>query len=259
MRITRLPTTDELEELIADIKATQAIPPVVSRVRFPLPQPQPTTPLRGDVAPLTFALYRFARTGHAPAAVQQLYDNFGSYSIKPKRASRGLIWNNRPFWWCTKGYYRPGFGDQRPRRPLQHYIWERHHGRAMPPMHEIFFRDRDRHNFAIDNLELLSKAQLHKRTIEIGEVTQISHERRMEITGRRWMRASRRGTETLLANFHQSKTSTQPNTHDHSQTLEFLAQRREIINNGPTDAAKRRRDADKARDRSAAKILLKAA
>jgi hypothetical protein len=209
------------------------------------------------VAQITFALYRFARSGHAPVAVQKLYDTFGSYRIKPHRGSRGLVWNNRPFWWSLKGYYRPGFVNA-PRRPLQHYIREAHHGRVMPPMHEIFFRDRDRHNFEIDNLELLSKAQLHKRTVELGEVTQISHERRMEIAGLRWMRASRRGTTTLLENFNQSETST-TKTNGHSETIEFLARRREIITNGATDEASRRRNAAKARDRRAAKILLKAA
>jgi hypothetical protein len=248
-----LPTEEELSDLIAEMKAIKAIPPVVGRVQFPLPQPQPTSPLRGDVVPITFALYRFARSGHAPAAVQKLYKTFGAYHVKPHRGSRGLIWNNRSFWWCPKGYYRPGF-TRGPRRPLQHYIWEAHHGRAMPPMHEIFFRDRDRHNFAIDNLELLSKADLHKRTIELGEVTQISREQRMEIAGKRWMRSARRGTALLLENFNQSETSTHKNN-GHSPTLEFLAQRREVINNGPTDATTRSRDAARARDRGAAQTL----
>jgi hypothetical protein len=234
----RLPTIAELEDLIADIKSAEAIVPVQGRVQWPARQPQPTSPLRGRVAPLTFALYRFARSGYAPAAVQKLYDTFGSYRVKPKRGSRGLIWNNQPFWWCPKGYYRPGFGDKRRRRPLQHYIWEHHHGRAMPPMHEIFFRDRDRHNFAIANLELLSKAEVHKRTWELGEVPQISHERRMEIAGKRWMRASRRGTELLLANFQSAETST-TQTNGHSETLEFLARRREVVTHGPGIPAQR--------------------
>lgn len=253
----RLPTIEEFEDLIAEVRAAEEIVMVNGRVQWPRRQPQPTTPLRGDAAPLTFALYRFARSGYAPAAVQKLYDTFGSYRVKPHRGSRGLIWNNRPFWWCPKGYYRPGFVNA-PRRPLQHYIWEAHHGRAIPPMHEIFFRDRDRHNFEIDNLELLSKAALHKRTIELGEVTQISREQRMQIAGNRWTRHSRRGTALLLANFQSAETST-TQTNGHSETLEFLARRREVITNGPTDAASRSREAAKARHRRAAKILLKAA
>jgi len=234
----RLPTIEELQDLIAETKAIAATAPVEGRVQFPAAQPQPTTPLRGDVAPLTFALYRFARSGHAPAAVQKLYDTFGSYQVKPKRGSRGLIWNNRPFWWSRKGYYRPGFGDKRRRRPLQHFIWEDHHGRAMPPKHEIFFRDRDRHNFEIDNLELLSKAELHKRTIELGETRQLTHEERMLVAGKRWTRASRRGTALLLESFQLANTSTTQN-HGHSKTLEFLARRRESITHGPGIPARR--------------------
>jgi hypothetical protein len=196
----RLPTIEELEDLIGEMRQDALIVSVKERVQWPARQPQPTTPLRGDVALITFALYRFARSGHAPAPVQKLYDTFGPYHVKPKRGSRGIIWNNQPFWWSKKGYYRPGFA-RGPRRPLQHRILENYHRGSMPPMHEIFFRDRDRHNFSIDNLELLSKAELHKRTVALGEVRQISQERRMEIAGRRWMRASRRGTELLLANF----------------------------------------------------------
>jgi HNH endonuclease len=198
----RLPTVEEIEALIVELRAAPLISPVPVRVQFPAPQPQPTTALRGDVASLTFALYRFARSGYAPAAVQRLYDTFGSYRVKPKRGSRGVIWNNQPFWWSSKGYYRPGFGDKRRRRPLQHYIWEKHHGQAMPPMHEIFFRDRDRHNFAIDNLELLSKAELHKRTIELGETRVLGFEERSAIRGSWACRMSRDRTAILLRNFN---------------------------------------------------------
>jgi hypothetical protein len=239
----RLPTVEELEDLIAEMRAAAAIVPASGRVQFPAPQPQPTTPLRGDVAPLTFALYRFARSGYAPAPVQKLFDTFGRYRVKPKRGSRGIVWNNRPFWWSKKGYYRPGFGDRRRRRPLQHFIWEAHHGWPMPTMHEIFFRDRDRHNFEIGNLELLSKAELHKRTIALGETRQLTHEERMVVAGKRWTRASRRGTALLLANFNQSETSTTQNN-GHSETLEFLAQRREVITSPRLSTRRRNADED---------------
>jgi hypothetical protein len=161
----RLPTLPELQLMLSAAEMLEAdrfaVVPENGRQQWPLPQTQPRTPLRGDVCELTFPLYLLARSGIAPAPVQKLYDTFGSYRVKPKRPSRGVIWNNAPFWWSTKGYYRPGFAEQA-RRPLQHYIWEAHHGEAMPPMHEIWFRDRDRHNFAADNLQLLSKAELHR-------------------------------------------------------------------------------------------------
>ncbi len=41
-------------------------------------------------------------------------------------------------------------------RPKQEVIWERHHGRPVPPRHVVVFRDGDRNNYAPENLELLS-------------------------------------------------------------------------------------------------------
>jgi hypothetical protein len=177
-----------------------------------------------------------AQRGTAPAAVQKLFDSLGAYRCKPKRNSRGVIWNGRAYWWSFKGYYRPGL-SRGLRRPLQHYIWEHHHGRRMPRMHEIFFRDRDHHNFQISNLEMISKSELHKRTVALGEVVQISRERRMEIAGKRWLRYSRRNTALLLANF-QSQT-TKGKNNGHTETLKFLGERREIITHGPGISSRR--------------------
>jgi hypothetical protein len=230
--VRKTPTKEHLKWARAYKKRT-------GRVPFPFPQPQPKTPLRGDVTELTFGLYRRARRGTAPAAVQKLFDKFGSYRVKPKRGSRGVIWNNQPFYWSAKGYYRPGFGDKRRRRPVQHYIWERHHRRKMPEGYEIFFLDRDRHNFEIDNLELLSKSALHKRTLELGESRQLTREERILVAGTRWTRYSRRATTTLLANFNSSTTPTRQQSNGHSKTLQFLAKRRQVITHGSGLPSKR--------------------
>lgn len=48
-------------------------------------------------------------------------------------------------------------------RPKHHVIWERAHGAAPPGTHLLSFRDRDRDNFALDNLELISKADWMRR------------------------------------------------------------------------------------------------
>jgi hypothetical protein len=48
-------------------------------------------------------------------------------------------------------------------RPKHHVIWERSHGAAPPVTHLLSFRDRDRNNFALDNLELISKADWMRR------------------------------------------------------------------------------------------------
>lgn len=183
----------------------------MTRVHWPQPQPQPSTPLQGTVEPLTFAEYVKAREGKASPAVQKLYDTFGAYGVKPKRASRGLVWNNQAFWWSSKGYYRPGKAQGR-RRPVQHLIWEAHHGRTMPLLHEIFFRDRDRHNFRVENLEMMHKADLHKRTVALGEVTQLSFEERSKIAGRRWCKKSRDVTALLLS---RAQSTTTKQDHDH--------------------------------------------
>jgi hypothetical protein len=48
-------------------------------------------------------------------------------------------------------------------RPKHHVLWERSHGSAPPATHLLSFRDRDRNNFALDNLELISKADWMRR------------------------------------------------------------------------------------------------
>ena len=183
--------------------------------KSPLPQPQPTTPLQGEMRPFGFKdanITRLASRARAQAGSRWAV-------IKPKRASRGLIWRGRPYYWTRKGYYRSGSGD---RRPLQHLMWEAHHGRRMPAQHEIFFRDRDRHNFSLGNLELLSKAELHKRTIELGETLQISLEQLRQISGIRWTRHARKGTALLLKNFNQENK----HEHQHIESIQALAERR---------------------------------
>lgn len=42
---------------------------------------------------------------------------------------------------------------------LSHHEWEKHHG-PIPPAHVIRFKDGDHHNNHIDNLELISRAEL---------------------------------------------------------------------------------------------------
>lgn len=46
--------------------------------------------------------------------------------------------------------------------PVHHIVW-REAGREIPPAHALVFRDGNRSNFAIDNLELVSRADLMRR------------------------------------------------------------------------------------------------
>jgi hypothetical protein len=45
---------------------------------------------------------------------------------------------------------------------LHHQVWERHHG-PIPPGHKIAFKDGDRRNTAIENLEILTHAEMMAR------------------------------------------------------------------------------------------------
>jgi hypothetical protein len=46
--------------------------------------------------------------------------------------------------------------------PVHHLVW-REAGRAIPPGHALVFRDGDRRNFDLDNLELISRHELMRR------------------------------------------------------------------------------------------------
>lgn len=167
------------------------------RALMEFPVPQPVTPLSRNVVAITFESWRAARAGEGDVATMKLFCTFGAFKVKPKRGSRGLIWNNQAFWWNTKGYYRAGKNRVR-RRPLQHLVWEHHHGRKMPARHEIFFRDRNRHNFDPANLELLSKEQMHLRLFNLGECPQVSPEVRRGISQKRWTNHARNTVSGLL-------------------------------------------------------------
>lgn len=210
---------------------------------------QPTTPLRGGPIALTFDAWQLAKHGVGDEALVALYRAVGGYRIKPKRNSRGVVWNGISYWWSPKGYYRPG-NVSGPRRPLQHYIWEQLTGTAIARGMEIWFKDRDRHNFTPENMELITKAELHKRTVANGEVRQITREQRCEIAGKRWTRQSRRMTAALLTVFEKRKDQhEQGSTAD--QTLGHLVsarneRRREAANSHSTERNRRWRARKKA-------------
>src|SRR6267154_218381 len=184
------------------------------RRKWPLPQPQPTTPFKGPVIGFGFDDYhkpRNRRNGrYVQREVRKLFKTFGAYRCKPKRGSRGVIWNNRAFYWSAKGYYRPGKANGH-RAPLQHLIYEKYFGKPVPKGHEIFFKDRDKHNFLKSNLELLSKADMHQRIFEIGETRSLTFEERSQIRGRWAVKRSREMTSVLFSGF---KTKGKNENHD---------------------------------------------
>src|SRR4051794_26547156 len=60
----------------------------------------------------------------------------------------------------AKGYRRVAIGR---RQVMEHvYVWEQHHGRAVPAGHDVHHRDGDKLNNDIANLQLVAKLE-HKR------------------------------------------------------------------------------------------------
>lgn len=55
-----------------------------------------------------------------------------------------------------------GFGNTKVWPLLQRKMWEDHNG-PIPPKHVVVFKDKNRQNCAIENLELISRAELARR------------------------------------------------------------------------------------------------
>lgn len=55
-----------------------------------------------------------------------------------------------------------GFGNSKVWPCLHHQVWEQHNG-PIPPGHAVAFKDRDRANCAIENLECIPRAELARR------------------------------------------------------------------------------------------------
>lgn len=176
-------------------------------MKIPPHMRQPTTPIRGLAArPFLYGdkevrgVMKAANRAHARET-----GNWRKTAIKWKRASRGFLLDGLAYYWTVKGYYRCGHGD---RRPLQHLLWEQRTGQRVPRGHEIWFKDRDRHNFSPANLECLPKSVIHDRIWQRGECTAPTPEQRRQAWDTRVRNkatASRSQTALLLQRFEQKK------------------------------------------------------
>jgi len=63
---------------------------------------------------------------------------------------------------ANHGKEATGFGNTKVWPLYGRYVWEQHHG-PIPPKHLVIFKDRDRSNCSIDNLELISMADNARR------------------------------------------------------------------------------------------------
>ena len=153
--------------------------------------PQPTTPFSANVTPFTFR----DETVMALAEKVNVFGHSRKAIVKPKRASRGLIWNGQTFYWCNKGFYRGGRNGIR--RTLQQAVWEHAHKRPLPAAHVVTFLDGNRNNFAPQNLALKSKA-----AISLGNQRYLSPEIRSGIRAKWACKTSKTRTALLLNNFN---------------------------------------------------------
>ena len=83
-----------------------------------------------------------------------------------------------------------GFGNTKVWPLLQRHVWEQQKG-PIPPSHTVCFKDGDRSNCAIENLELVSRADLARRNSmwkrlprELAQVIQLNGAIKAQITRR---------------------------------------------------------------------------
>lgn len=191
----------------------------VAQPKWPKLQPQPATKLRGKVVGFTFDQVRAARSGkRCPSEVRKCFANAKAmnprFGLKPRRRSLGVIWNRRAFYWTAKGFYRPGnhkdiAGGRR--RPLHHLIWESANRKELPPMWEVVFRNRDRHDFRPSNLKAMHKRDVHRMYQDLG------------VCNNGWIKSAKERLGTMLERFERKETN---GNYEHSDAIKFLGERR---------------------------------
>lgn len=62
----------------------------------------------------------------------------------------------------SEGYKKIKIAEPNKWQFYSRYLWEKHHG-TIPPNHAIFYRDGNRQNVTIENLELITRAELSRR------------------------------------------------------------------------------------------------
>ena len=62
-----------------------------------------------------------------------------------------------------------GFGNSKVWALYNRYLWEQHHG-TIPPRHVVVFKDGNRANCVIENLDLVSRAEMARRNRTWGRL-----------------------------------------------------------------------------------------
>lgn len=119
--------------------------------------------------------------GHVPANKGLRRPGWGPGRMKATQFQKGVRLGVAAKNWCpigtirsdSEGYQRIkireaqpgeayGFGNVRVWPLMQRHVWAQAHG-PIPPDHVVCFKDRDRHNCALENLELVHRRDLMKR------------------------------------------------------------------------------------------------
>lgn len=114
----------------------------------------PRGPYSANVEPFDYTSER----AHAIAAESNRGLNSQKSTVKIKLGTRGVIYQGKLYSW-TGDDYRNGKFEKNGRPSLQELIW-REAGRTIPPHHVLRFKDGNRNNFALSNLELCPREKL---------------------------------------------------------------------------------------------------
>lgn len=120
-------------------------------------QARPTTPFSANVEPFDYASPR----AHAIARAVNAGGDSRQARTTLKTPSQGVIFEGQLWFWNRKAGYQLGLWTPAEGRPVLHkLLWERHHGRPVPPSHVIRFADGNRNNLAPENLLLCSRNEV---------------------------------------------------------------------------------------------------
>ncbi len=146
--------------------------------------------IEAELLEISGAMYRF-RPGQVPVNKGVRQPGWGPGRMKETQFKKGNLSGFaaatiRPIGTIladNEGFYRIKVREREPDNPrhvgwsrdiwpqLSHLVWEQHHGH-IPPSHNIIFKDRDRSNCTIENLECVSRADMARRNAMWGRYPQ---------------------------------------------------------------------------------------
>ena len=98
--------------------------------------------------------------GHKPWNKGMKGIDIGGKATRFKKGNRPQTWMPVGSEAIKDGYTKIKVAEPNKWRLKHRIVWEKHHGRPVPPGHAVIFGDGNRCNFDLDNLILVSRAQL---------------------------------------------------------------------------------------------------